>query len=120
MRIVLGKIDAVPAAGGLMAIKVQANTGTTYEILVDPERARIFAEAIEAVMANWDEAPLIQAKASAQEAASPQRPRKATQAPKPPSGAGRQGSGDEARLPPLKCPTMVWQPVGVEPHGKEA
>ena len=84
MRIVLGKIDAVPAAGGLMAIKVQANTGTTYEILVDPERARIFAEAIEAVMANWDEAPLIQAKASAQEAASPQRPRKATQAPKPP------------------------------------
>ena len=81
MRIVLGKIDAVPAAGGLMAIKVQANTGTTYEILVDPERARIFAEAI---MANWDEAPLIQAKASAQEAASPQRPRKATQAPKPP------------------------------------
>lgn len=104
-----------------MAIKVQANTGTTYEILVDPERARIFAEAIEAVMANWDEAPLIQAKASAQEAASPQRPRKATQAPEAAqAGQARQGSGDEARLPPLKCPTMVWQPVGVEPHGKEA
>jgi hypothetical protein len=37
MRIVLGKIDAEPARGGLMAIKVQANTGSVYEIMVDPE-----------------------------------------------------------------------------------
>ena len=105
MRIVLGKIDAVPAAGGLMAIKVQANTGTTYEILVDPERARIFAVAIEAVMANWDEAPLIQAKASAQEAASPQRPRKATQAPKPPKRGRPPG---KRRRGPTPSPEMPY------------
>jgi hypothetical protein len=29
MRIVLGKIDAVPAAGGLMAVRVQANLTVT-------------------------------------------------------------------------------------------
>ena len=34
----MGRIDAAPAAGGFMAIKVQANTGSLYEIMVDPEQ----------------------------------------------------------------------------------
>lgn len=57
MRIVLGKIDAVPAAGGLMAIKVQANTGSVYEIMVDPKSVARFVEAIEVVRAGWTELP---------------------------------------------------------------
>ena len=38
-----------------MAIKVQANTGSLYEIVVDPEHSSRFAEAIAAFRAAWAE-----------------------------------------------------------------
>ena len=40
-----------------MAIKVQANTGSLYEIMVDPEHSSRFAEANAAFRAGWAEAP---------------------------------------------------------------
>ena len=54
-RINLGSMDAVPAAGDMLSVRVTANSGQALDIMVDQDRARIFAEAITKVINGWSQ-----------------------------------------------------------------
>ena len=80
-RIALGTIDAVPAVGNQMAIKVTGQSGQSFELRMDADHTRKFAEAIAAVRAGWDQAPVIEA--APQSYAPPPPPVKARMPTKP-------------------------------------
>ena len=52
MRIYLGIIEAAPAVGNEIALKITANTGQQFEVRMDTDRAEVFAEEIDKVRAG--------------------------------------------------------------------
>jgi hypothetical protein len=51
-RIYLGTIEAAPAVGNEIALKITANTGQQFEVRMDADRAKVFAEEIDKVRAG--------------------------------------------------------------------